>query len=660
MQTWLSEYAQTLIHNHHRQAIILAGDHHWAWQLVNPWLSQFSNNIYVGQSELKHAYLKCVKASKPSTLLGYECDNVVFDAHHGLFPDALTAIAGTIKPGGFLFILTPELDNWPQLADEFATGRTSLGYEHQCNNAHTVARLLATAEQQQIPILQQAQNNDPLEPPHERTRINTHNIPTKSQLNVHLCVLSEQKSNDHQVSVITGDRGRGKSHLLGLLADSFINSSIDNGINYYLCAPNKAATLSVYKHLDEQTKQRLNFLAPERLIEQAKPDDIVFIDEAASLPIPLLMEWSQYFKHLVLASTTHGYEGTGKGFQIRFFRYLDLLANKGQLHWQRHSLIEPVRYAEHDPIESWLFNAFCLNSEPSALALSHSQMTAAMGTLKTRHVPQGTLMGQPDLLKQVFALLVQAHYQTRPSDLRDLLDAPGLELFIQTIIHQQTIHVISVCLINTEGPIPNQTRLNGTLHDDIFNGYRRPKGHLIPQVLAHHMGQTEALNLKGARVVRIATLENIQRCGLGSALLQEVTEYCKQHKYDYIGSSFANTEDVRHFWFKNEFKLIRQGNKQDKASGTQSALVIYGLSPQGLKLEEESLHFFERQILPADSFYDLKPLEQSLLSAFLNHSGSYESAKMILKRITGFDLTLPKKASKEFKQSIKDWLDLEV
>jgi len=659
MQTWLSEYAHSLITQHHRQAIILAGDHHWAWQLINPWLSQFSSNIYVGQSELRHAYLKCVKASKPSTLLGYESDNVVFDAHHGLFPDALTAIAGTIKPGGFLFILTPPLKDWPMLADEFAIGRTSLGYEHQCNNKHTVTRLLATAEHNQIPILQQTHNNLPLKPATVLTRENTHNKPTKSQLNAQLHILNNYSQPNHQISIITADRGRGKSHLLGMLADSFLNSSKDNGINYYLCAPNKAATHSVYKHLDEHAKQHLQFLAPERLIEQAKPDDMVFIDEAASLPIPLLMEWSQYFKHLILASTTHGYEGTGKGFQIRFFRHLDQLAADGKLNWQRYTLEEPVRYAEHDPIETWLFDAFCLDSEPSALSLSNQQITMALSTLKTHHIPQNKLVDQPALLKQVFALLVQAHYQTRPSDLRDLLDAPGLELFIQTINHQQADHVISVCLMNTEGPIANQASLNGQLHDDIFNGYRRPKGHLIPQVLAHHMGLKSALNLKGARVVRIATLENIQRCGLGSELLKAVTNYCHHNEYDYIGSSFANTEDVRHFWFKNEFKLIRQGNKQDKSSGTQSALVIYGLSPQGLKLEEDSLHFFERQTLPADSFNDLKPLEQSLLIAFLDHSGSYETAKVILNRITGFDIPLPKKASKELKQTIKDWLDTE-
>jgi tRNA(Met) cytidine acetyltransferase len=690
MQTWLSQLSASNKSRQIRQVIWLAGDHHWAWQLINPWLSQFEHNIYVGQAELKHAYLTCTKASKPNTLLGYESDNIVFDAHHGLFPDALTAISGTLLPGGFLFLLTPALNDYPLFSDEFAKGRTSLGFEDKCNNQHTIERLLSCAKLHKVLMLEQAnpKNLEDLFAGYELTNIheqdsgsaqstreelinvNTHFKPNKEQQDVFISILKDTKntiktnqdshsnSQHTQLHVITADRGRGKSHVLGMLADSLINSPKDNGINYYLCAPNKASTSSVYKHLNEATKHGLQFLAPERLMESAKPNDIIFIDEAASLPIGQLMQWSQHFKYIIMATTTHGYEGTGKGFQIRFFQYLNQQAKAQQLTWQQHTLTSPVRYASDDPLEHWLFDAFCLDSEPSALAFSQAQIKQALGSLEVKHLTKAALSASPGLLKQVFALLVQAHYQTKPSDLRDLLDAPGLHLFAQIISIENKQHVIGVCLFNDEGPIVNSPSSHEDLHQDILNGYRRPKGHLIPQVLAHHMGALNALNLKGARIVRIATLENIQRCGLGSELLNVVTDHCKQHHYDYVGSSFANTEDVRHFWFKNEFKLIRQGNKQDKASGTQSAFVMYGLSKQGIKLEEDSVHFFGRQDLPIEAYDDLKPTEALLLNAFLGHSGSYDSAKMILKRFKGFNWAMPKKASKEFKAQIKDWLGI--
>ena len=160
MQTWLSQLSANNKGHQHRQVIWLAGDHHWAWQLINPWLSQFEHNTYVGQAELKHAYLTCTKASKPNTLLGYESDNVVFDAHHGLFPDALTAISGTLLPGGFLFLLTPPLDEYPLFSDEFAKGRTSLGFEDQCNNQHTIQRLLTCTTGHNVIIQEQHNPQD--------------------------------------------------------------------------------------------------------------------------------------------------------------------------------------------------------------------------------------------------------------------------------------------------------------------------------------------------------------------------------------------------------------------------------------------------------------------------------------------------------------------
>ncbi|GAA6133465.1 tRNA cytosine(34) acetyltransferase TmcA [Oceaniserpentilla sp. 4NH20-0058] len=669
MLPWLSQLSEYRANQKARQVIWLAGDHHWAWSNINHWLSLHKHNIYVGQAELRHAYLTCVKASKPSTLLGYECDNVVFDAHHGLFPDALTAISGTIKAGGVLFLLTPPLEQWPEFEDEFAKGRTSLGFEDQCKNPLTTKRLIHFAKKAQranqgVIILEQHTEFN-LSPdwlhewqsvtPNLNTPANSTTDDQTDTLQYITSNLSSLESHLFTSYVITADRGRGKSHLLGMIAENLINLNKDNGINYYLCAPNKAATTAVYKHLSETTKQALQFLAPERLTETASPDDIIFIDEAASLPIGQLIEWSSHFKRLIFASTTHGYEGTGKGFQIRFFNYLEQLSLSPLHTWKHLTLSTPVRFSQSDPLERWLFKSFCLDSEPSALKLVEKNKVS--NEYQSEHLNNKSLTKTPHLLEQVFALLVQAHYQTKPSDLRDLLDAPGLELFIQTIKHKEKKHVISVCLINDEGPIPSHDERSNNLHEEIYKGYRRPKGHLIPQVLAHHLGQYQAFNLKGARVVRIATLPPFQQLGLASRLLSFAIAHLKTNRYDYIGSSYANTKDVTYFWMRNQFKIIRQGNKLDKSSGTQSALVIYGLSQKGLKLEQDCLNFHERQHQAIDSISELKPTERNLLNAFLEHNGSYESAKMILQRFNNFNMAFPKKASKDFKSEIKNWLE---
>lgn len=699
MQSWLSALSNANKTKQHRQVVWLAGDLNWAWQLINPWLAHFKNNVFVGQNDLKHAYLTCSKASKPSTLLGYETDNVVFDAHHGLFPDALTAISGTLVSGGFLFLLSPSLKDYPYLADEFAKGRTSLGFEDHSNNQHTIERLIECTGRHKITIIEQSKpeslalllgdlktTSSHLDAantacstqvsPDDQIVIHP-DIPQTSNTKTGVSATAEQqlvfehitsslKTLDtirntpnlpqHSVHVITADRGRGKSHLLGMLAKALINLKIDNGINYYLCAPNKAATHSVYKHLNLSQQQTLRFIAPENLTSTATPNDVIFIDEAASLPIGQLISWTSQFQNLIMATTTHGYEGTGKGFQIRFFEHLNSQAKQGFLSWQHHTLRSPVRYQLNDPLENWLFDAFCLDAEPSALTFSRDTIKNALNTVENIQLDQA-LLAQSRLLKPIFALLVQAHYQTKPSDLRDVLDAPGMHLFAQTITIDKQQHVIGVCLMNDEGPVANEPSSQGLLHQDILNGYRRPRGHLIPQVLTHHMGEPAALTLKGARIVRIAILDNAKRFGLASTLLATVQNHCQAMHYDYLGSSYADTPDVRAFWASNHFTCVRQGNKQDKASGTQSALVIKGLSKEGRQLEESAETFFQQANKTIKNMRDLNQQEARLLTAFLEHNGSYESAKAILSRMKGFELPLPKKASKELKQEINSWLE---
>ncbi len=54
---------------------------------------------------------------------------------------------------------------------------------------------------------------------------------------------------------------------------------------------------------------------------------------------------------------------------------------------------------------------------------------------------------------------------------------------------------------------------------------------------------------------------------------------------------------------------------------------------------------------------DLTKLESSVLSSFLMHRGSYETAKQILSRFNNWEIPFPKKANTEFKLQVKNWLD---
>ena len=664
MQSWLgflNTLSQKARHDGHRQVIILAGDLSWGWHKIESYLKDNEKNSIISKEKPEFIHGTLLKSSKPNNLLGYESDNIVFNCHDGLYPDALTAISGTLRAGGIFFVLCPNLKDWPNFSDEFSQKRASYGNPPETtNNSHVILRLLGKAKQHNCFVIEQINEVVPEASAKASNPQNTAwALPTgltQDQTSVFTRISQEFSEHSHFCHVISADRGRGKSHLLGKLVCAHQNPKPDNGINYYITAPNKAASQAAFNSFEQTSNPShttaFTFVAPEMVLTTVKENDILVIDEAASLPISLLVKCSNQFNKLIYASTTHGYEGTGKGFQIRFFKHLNTLALVRKI--EHHSLTTPVRYRTNDPLENWLFDAFCLNSEPAGLNMKPAQINQP----KVRVISQQQLGQNNQLLEEVFGLLVQAHYQTRPSDLRDILDAKGFKifgLFNQTQTSQQNT-LLAVCLLTSEGPIENTTT-SPAIQEEIFNGLRRPKGHLIPQVLSHHMGLKEALTLRGARIIRIATLPNLQQQNLGSALLSAIKEILSKQGYDYLGSSYANTKDVSGFWQKNGYSCVRIGSKLDSASGTHSALVIKGLTNKGIELEQRARNVFidsERELKLCS---DLTKLESSVLSSFLMHRGSYETAKQILSRFNNWEIPFPKKANTEFKLQVKNWLD---
>ncbi len=664
MQSWLgflNTLSQKARHNGHRQVIILAGELSWGWQKIESHLKDNGKNSIISGEKPEFIHGTLLKSSKPNNLLGYESDNIAFNCHDGLYPDALTAISGTLRAGGIFFVLCPNIKDWPNYSDEFSQKRASYGNPPKTiNNSQMILRLLEKAKRHHCFVLEQINEVIPeVSAIANNLQSAAWALPTtltQDQASVFTRINQEFSEHSHFCHVISADRGRGKSHLLGKLICVHQNLNKDNGIKYYITAPNKAASQAAFhsfgQALNPSHTKALTFIAPEMVLTTVKENDILVIDEAASLPISLLVKCSNQFNKLIYASTTHGYEGTGKGFQIRFFKHLNTLASHRKI--EHHSLTTPVRYRTNDPLENWLFDAFCLNSEPAGLDMNPAQINQP----KVEVISQHQLNQNNQLLEEVFGLLVQAHYQTRPSDLRDILDASGFKifgLFNQTQTIQQNT-LLAVCLLASEGAIENTTQ-SPAIQEEIFNGLRRPKGHLIPQVLTHHMGLQEALALKGARIIRIATLPNLQQQNLGSALLSAIKENLSKQGYDYLGSSYANTKDVSGFWQKNGYSCVRIGSKLDSASGTHSALVIRGLTNKGIELEQRASSAFKESKRELKLYSDLTKLESSVLSSFLIHRGSYETAKQILSRFNNWTIPFPKKANTEFKLQVKNWLD---
>lgn len=527
---------------------------------------------------------------KPEQLLGAEYDRVIFDASHGLYPDALCAAAGSLSAGGMFFLLIPDVIHWPTFADTFSTQRCPVGYTNS-GSPHSIQRLLTAINEQHWPAARQ------------------HTVSVSGELNTEQNTLftqwQAQLKRPQNCTVLTADRGRGKSYLLARWAN-YLNAQ---HIHFAVTGPNKQAIGQLINQLGEYGR----YVAPEN-ITQLGSNIHLLVDEAASLPVPLLQRWAMHFQHSIFSSTRHGYEGTGKGFEIRFMGFL----TQHLPHWQHAELHNPVRYCAEDPLEKLLYKTFLLDAELSPIPTTQGDTALICQKLNPAH--------DTAKMHDFFALLINAHYQSKPSDLRDILDSPNMHSFVL----QRAGQIVAACLIAEEGPLPEE------LHTPIMHGERRPNGHLIPQGLAFYNGFDFALSARCLRIVRIATRPELQQQGLASQLLNGVENWAKQQGYAFSGSSFAATQDVLAFWQKNAYQVCRMGEQTDHISASVSALVLKGLNKQAEQHCTQAADYWQwlqTQDAQPLALNALPDNAKQLLKDFSFAQGSYSGVKPLLAKL---------------------------
>jgi tRNA(Met) cytidine acetyltransferase len=358
---------------------------------------------------------------------------------------------------------------------------------------------------------------------------------------------------------------------------------------------NSTATLS----------EGLFFLPPDALQQQMLSADLVLVDEAASIPLPLLSDLVKQHSRLIFATTEHGYEGSGRGFAIRFRALLDVLSPE----WKSARLEQPFRWQANDPLEKFSFDALLLDADIATLdknTLNKIDLTACE---RQRIQPQA-LLANETVLREIFGLLVSAHYQTKPSDLVRLLDDENYLIFTM----RYKTHLIATALMVKEGGF------SASLADAIYAGQRRPQGHLIPQLLATHAGIKEAPCYHCHRIMRIAVHPQLQGQGIGSYLLQYLMRFSQQEKsIDYIATSFAATPSLISFWRKAGFKSVQIGIKRDASSGLHSLIMLHPLSANAHHLYTAATHHFN-QALPLLLADPLRNLDTKLVRVLLEPS----------------------------------------
>ncbi|WP_435927381.1 tRNA(Met) cytidine acetyltransferase TmcA [Dryocola sp. BD613] len=532
-----------------RRLLILAGEAAWSSQQISSLTGQLAGDwLWVGAApELP---LNCAPSAM-RRLLGREFLHAVFDARSGLDAEALAVLAGTLKAGSWLVMLAPDWLCWPQLPDTDSCRWSDSPQPVATPNfiSHLQRCVLADSETY---LWQQHQ---PFRLPEFRARAPWHpanGAPEREQAEI----LSALQAMPPGVAVVTAPRGRGKSALAGMLLKSLSGKAL-------VTAPTRVATDVLALHAGEN----FNFIAPDALLAQPQGQEApwLIIDEAAALPAPQLRQLIARFPRTLLTTTVQGYEGTGRGFLLKFCAGVDSLT--------RYALSAPIRWAQHDPLESLI---------DSILLFEEADFThVARGEATLNSVAQDEV-GQ---LQQMYRLLSGAHYRTSPLDWRRMLDARGQ-------------HVIAArCGGETVGAVwlVEEGGLDENLSRAVWAGLRRPRGNLVAQSLSAHGGSPLAATLKGLRVSRIAVHPLRQRQRLGQQMMA-MAKAGAQPNVDYLSVSFGFTDELWRFWESCGFVLVRVGSHREASSGCYTAMALLPLSDAGAALTRHEHLRLQRDI----------------------------------------------------------------
>ncbi|HJS15784.1 MAG TPA: GNAT family N-acetyltransferase [Rheinheimera sp.] len=504
-----------------------------------------------------------LSAKQKQQWLGTECDVLVVDARHAIDWDLVAASSGCLKAGGLWLFVTEQPDLWRQQPNPAA--KRVLPYPLDATAYTGLFKqfwLAQLSEQRWVKLIEGSPTVMPLLP--EVIASPQAQLPyrTAEQQQAVAAIHKVVTGHRRRPLVLTAHRGRGKSSALGLAAAQLVQQG---KTDILLTGPSPVAVQTAFfiaadllnQSYQQGQNQLLNgairFVPVDALLAEKQQNTVILVDEAAAIPTPQLQQLTDLYSRLVFATTEHGYEGTGRGFQLRFQSYL-------QQHcpgFQKLHLHQPIRYQANDPLEQLIFKGFLLEQADTVITeIQQPQLTGYQVK---------DLRLQPQKLQQIFNLLSLAHYQTDVMDLWALLDNPTLKLYTL----EQDQQVIACALISFEG------ELDAELASAVAHGKRRVQGHLLAQSLAFHCLQPQLAEQKMARIQRIVVHPLVQSQGLGSQLLSFVLQDLLGQQY-LIGTSFGATLALAKFWQKAGFIPVKLSHQNEQASNEASVLMLYG------------------------------------------------------------------------------------
>ncbi|GAB3705764.1 tRNA(Met) cytidine acetyltransferase TmcA [Halorubrum pallidum] len=542
-------------------------------------------------------------------LLGRTRDVVVLDCHEQFVPNALGRCVGAVDGGGLLVLVAPALDAWQETRDRFdeslavppyglddVTGRFRERLVDTLRTHPGIALVsLGDGPDGSAAVERDALSAGPVDSTGSGTVSQTPTVPPDPvfpDAAYEACLTADQAravrafeplSTPGNAVVVEADRGRGKSSAAGIAAGELALA----GADVLVTAPGIRNAAEVFtrsrevigrgierdgddverfenaaeatRGLDAPGGGRVRYLSPAAASELPESPDVVIVDEAAALPVRLL-EGLLDAPSIAFCTTVHGYEGSGRGFAVRFRERL--LASRFAVRDVR--LDEPIRYARDDPIEAWASHALLLDARP---AVAEAVAGTAAEDARYRALAPGDLLADETLLGEAFGLLVAAHYRTEPNDLARLLDAPNL--LARALVADD--RVVAIALLAREGG------LDATTRERMYEG-KRIRGNMVPDLLTSQLRDEAAAEPRGIRIVRIATHGALRDKGFGSRLLAEIhAEFgirSTESGVDYFSVGYGATPRLLRFWRRADYRTVHLSTSRNDASGEHSAVML--------------------------------------------------------------------------------------
>ena len=548
-----------------RELLILVGeDDFLAYQLNHNLL--LKSAVWIGDVSPHFATQSSFPFSKTKNLLGSEFPAIIYDARQGIHLDALAIAAGTLQDGGQLLLL---LNHWADLANQ--PDGDSLrwsGEKHAINTPHFIAFLQEKIAKYGFPVYQSTPLT--LASPTPQKDRSTRCQPTLEQARL----LQQMAETEEAILIVTAKRGRGKSALAGL----FAKQQVAQNQPVILTAPNKSA-VNIF---NEFAGAEIIFMPPDELSQNLSeaPQQFanywLFVDEAAMIPLDILFRLTKAFKRVVLTTTIHSYEGTGRGFLLKFMAKTDRTL--------RHfELFTPLRWQADDKLEAFIDDLLLCDCEDRLPQPPYDgALTEQIQISHCERIPH-------DQIESIYGLLTLAHYRTSPLDLRRLLDAPQQQFYLA---------YAQDALLGCVWAVPEGGMADNTLICQIRRGKRRPRGNLVAQMLCFQAGLEDACALRSLRISRIAVQPNWQQQGLGQRLITKMKQQQikQQGAVDFLSVSFGYTPELFAFWQKCGFILVHFSESKEASSGCYSVVGLCPLSGAGQAFVQQAEKQFQRNL----------------------------------------------------------------